>query len=149
MGIPPQLGSYPGQHLHRDEGLSDIVIRAHIQPQHFVLGLGLCGKQNNGGIGKFPDFGGCRNAVHDGHHHIQQNQVDIVPADNLHRLFTGKGLIKLIALRGQVDLQRVHNIRLVVTNQHIVHVLSPLSSFWHHYTIKLLKRKEERFLKSY
>ena len=63
---------------------------------------------------------GC-NTVHDRHHHIQQNQVDFVVLHNIQRLLTGKGLIQVVAFRGQIDFQGVDDIRLIVTNQDIIH----------------------------
>src|SRR5699024_190106 len=77
-GIPAQLRADPGQHFHGNKGLGDIVVGAYIQPQHLVLGFGFGGEQNNGHVGNLPDPGGGGDAVHDGHHHVQQNQMNFV-----------------------------------------------------------------------
>ena len=129
MGIAPQLRTHPGQHLHGNEGLGNIIIRPHIQPQHLILGFGFGGKQNNRGVGKFPDPGGGGDAVHDRHHHIQQNQVDVVVLDNVQGLLASVSLEQAVPLRGQVNLQRIDDIRLIVADQNVIHSRSPLSVF--------------------
>ena len=121
LGIPPQLAPDSRQHLHGHKGLGDVVIRAHIQAQHLVLGFGLGGEQDDGHIGEFPDFRGGSDAIHLGHHDVQQNQVDILPADNVHSLLTRIGLEQAVALGSQVDFQRVDDIRLVVADENVVH----------------------------
>ena len=148
LGIPAQLGTHPRQYLHRHKGLGDIVVRPHVQPQHLVLRLGLGGKQNDGRVGKFPDFGGRRDTVHHGHHHVQQNQVDVIVFRNFHRLGAGEGLKQIVPLGGQVYFQRVDDIRLIVANQNVVHMVSlPLVIFFSYYITGFFKMKEVYFLK--
>ena len=57
-GVAPQLGTDSGQYLHRHKGLCDVVVRACVQAQDFVLCFGLGGEQDDGGVGEFPDL--CR-----------------------------------------------------------------------------------------
>ncbi len=102
--VPAQHGPDPGQNLHGDEGLGDVVVGAHVQAQDLVLSLGLGGEQDDGGVGKLPDFGGGGEAVHDGHHDVQQNQVDVVFLHHIQSLLAGEGLEEIVALGGEVDL---------------------------------------------
>jgi hypothetical protein len=93
---------YPGQHLHGNEGFGDIVIGTHIQAQDLILGFGLGGQKQNGSIGNLPDFCGGGNAVHLGHHDIQQNQMDVVFLNGFQRFFSGKGFVEPVALGGKI-----------------------------------------------
>ena len=127
-GIPPQLRADAGQHLHRHKGLGNIVICTNVEPQDLILGLGLRRQQNNGCVGKFPNFGCGRHAVHDGHHHIQQNQIHGYFPAQLHRLLAVVGLVQVVSFRGQIDFQRVYNILLIVTNQNPIHIHSSVCS---------------------
>jgi hypothetical protein len=90
--IPPQLGADPRQHLHGHEGLCDVVIRAHIQPQYLILGFRLGGEENDGSVGYLPDSCGGGDAVHYRHHNIQQNEMDILFLHNFHGLLAGECL---------------------------------------------------------
>ena len=47
--------------------------------------------------------------------------MDILPADSFHRLRTGIRFKKPVTLRRKIDLQSIYNIRLVVTDQNIIH----------------------------
>ena len=67
-----QDGLDPGKDLFHFKGLGNIVVSAYVQTQHLVLRFGFRGEQNDRRIGKFPNFRSCCNAVHLGHHHIQQ-----------------------------------------------------------------------------
>ena len=125
-GEPAQLGPDPGQHLHRHKGLGDVVVGPHVEAQHLVLGFGFGREQDDGHIGKLPDLCRSGNAVHHRHHHIQQHQMDVLFPNHIHGLPAVEGLKELIPLRGQVDLQRVYNVRLVVANQNPIHGFPPL-----------------------
>ena len=129
-GVPPQLGPDPGQDLHGDKGLGDVVVGSYVEPQYLVLGFGLGGEQNNGHIGKFPDLRRGGHAVHNGHHHVQQYQMDALLLHGLHRLGPVLGLVKLIALRGQINFQSIDNVRLIVANEYLIHTcFLPLLDF--------------------
>ena len=119
--IPAQVAPDPGQDLHGHEGLGDVVIGPHIQAQDLVLGLGFGGEQQNGHIGKLPDPGGGGDAVHIGHHHIQQHQMDVPAFDDFQSLGSVLRLKKAIPLRGQVNFQCIDNFRLIVADQNVVH----------------------------
>ena len=121
LGIAAQLAADSRQHLHGNKGLGDVIIGTYVQAQHLILCLRLGSQKNNGGIGQLPDLGGGGNAVHDRHHNIQQNQVDIMLFYDFQGFRTGESFKKLVPLRCQIDFQRIHNIRLVITDQNVVH----------------------------
>ena len=82
------------------------------------------------------------------HHHVQQNQVNVVVFRDLHRLRAGERLKQIVPLGGQVYFQRVDDVRLVVANQNIVHVVFlPLVIFFSYYITGFFKMKEVYFLK--
>ena len=56
------------------------------------------------------------------HHDVHENQVDLVGLRRLQRLPAVVGLDGLVALAGEIDIQRRHNVSVVVTDQDGVHV---------------------------
>ena len=47
--------------------------------------------------------------------------MNVVILNDFQSFLAGKGFQEIVALRGQVDFQGVHDIRLIVTDQNIVH----------------------------
>jgi hypothetical protein len=156
IDIAGELSDYATQmfydiHQHDSVSLANntTMKQLAIQAQHLVLSLGLGGEQDDGGIGDVPDPGGGGDAVHDGHHDVQQNQVDIIVLHHFQGFLAGKGFKQIVALGGKVDLQGVDDIRLVITDQNVVHGGSPpILSLWIYYSTIFFKIKEERFLRS-
>ena len=120
-GIAAQLAADPGQDLHGDEGLGDVIVGAHIQAQNLILGLGLGSQENDGDVGKFPDLSGGGDAVHLGHHDVQKDQVQILLPGQFQGLPAGGGGEEIVALGGQIYFQRIDNVRLVVADENVVH----------------------------
>ena len=52
--------------------------------------------------------------------------MDVVLLGDFHRVRAVEGFKEAIALRRQVDFQRIHNIRLVIADQNVVHIPFPL-----------------------
>ena len=59
------------------EGFGQIVIRPSLKPQDPIFGLTLGGQQQNGRVAVPPHLFGQRNAIFAGHHHIQNDQIEI------------------------------------------------------------------------
>ena len=60
-------------------------------------------------------------AVHAGHHHVQQRQMDVLAVDDLECLRAVSGLKHAIALSGEVDAQRGDDILFVVADKNVIH----------------------------
>ena len=74
--------------------------------------------------------------------------MNVVVFGDLHRLGAGEGLKQIVPLGGQVYFQRVDDIRLIVANQNVVHMVSlPLVIFFSYYITGFFKMKEVYFLK--
>ena len=125
LGVPAQLAFYPGQQFHRIKGFGHVVIRPHVQAQHLVAVLAFGGEQDNRHVAGLAQPGSGGNAVHGGHHHIQQNQMQRFPGGNLQRLCPVFRFKQGIALAGQVNFQRGTDVRVIVTDQNIIHMVPP------------------------
>ena len=81
-----QNGADAGDYLVEGEGLGDVVVAAGTQTGHLVLGGVLCGQEEHGGGGAvFAQAAGHLEAVHAGHHDVQDNEVGFFGV----RLFEG------------------------------------------------------------
>ena len=128
LEIPPQLAADPGRHLHRVEGLGDVVVRPHVQPQDLIRVLALGGQQDHRHIAHLPELRKGGDAVHLRHHDVQQHQVDVLPVQDVQGLLAGVGLQKTIVRICQIDLQGVDDVPLVVADQNVVHGAPSLAS---------------------
>ena len=81
-----QDGADAGDDLFESEGLGDVVVTTGTQTGHLVLGGVLCGQEEHGGGGAvFAQAAGHLEAVHAGHHDVQDNEVGVFGV----RLFEG------------------------------------------------------------
>ena len=119
--IPPQLGPDPGQQLHGVEGLGHIVVGPHVQSQHLVRVLGLGRQQDHRQIVALPQAGHGGDAVHPRHHHVQQDQVHLLPVQQPQGLIAVIGRQHPVALGGQIDVQGRHDVLFIVADQDGVH----------------------------
>ena len=73
-----QNGTDAGDHLVEGEGLGDVVVTTGTQTGHLVFGGVLCGQEQHGGGGAvFAQAAGHLEAVHAGHHDVQDDEVGI------------------------------------------------------------------------
>ena len=119
-GVPPELRLDPGQDLDGVEGLGDIVVRPDVETQHLVGVLALGGEQDDGDICALPQLGGGPDAVQARHHHVHEDQVDVVLLHQLQGLQTVVGVVGLVALAGEVDVQGGDDIPVVVADENVI-----------------------------
>ena len=121
-----QHSLHPGHQLPRAEGLHHIVVRAAFQPGQLIV-LPAAGRQHNDRGGHFaaahlPQAG---HAVHKGHHHIQDHQVDAAHRQLGQGGAAVGGLVALIACMLQMLPDQFPDAGFVVHNQDFSHVKNP------------------------
>ena len=121
-GVPPQLALHPGDDLQGVEGLGDVVVRPDVQSQDLVRVLTFGGEEDDGDVAPLPQLGGGPDAVQLGHHDVHENQVDLVLFHRQQGLLAVVGPQGLVALAGEIDVQRGNDILVVVADQNGVHV---------------------------
>ena len=121
-GIPAQLGADPGKDLDGVEGLGDVVVRPHIEPQHLVGILALGSQQDDGYVAFLPQLGGGGDAVHLRHHDIHEDEMELVLVGDLQSLTPRICLKECVAFRGEIDFQSGDNVPLIVADQNICHI---------------------------
>ena len=125
--IAAQLALHPGDHLQGIEGLCNVVVRPDVKSQDLVCILALGGKQDNGHIAPLPQLGRGPDAIQLRHHHVHQDQMDLVflrRLDSLPAVICRDGAVPFA---GQVDIQCGDDVPVIVTNQYRVQTLSPRS----------------------
>ena len=83
---PAQERPDPGLQLQDIEGLGQVVIGAVVEADELVHVLHLGGEEDDGHIGKLPDLAAGGEPVHNGHHHVQNDQVRLLFLGHLHSL---------------------------------------------------------------
>ena len=113
------VGLDPGQQFPHAEGLCDIVVCPQLQAQHLV-GLLLPGGEHQDGhrTASLPDAAAHLKAVHPRQHQIQQHQVGVLLQGQLQAGVAVVGLQGVVSLPLQVKGQDVHDILLVLYNEH-------------------------------
>ena len=119
-GVPPELALDPRQHLNGVEGLGHIVVRPDVQPQDLVGVLALGGEKDDGDVLRLPQLGGGPNPVQPRHHDVHEDEVDLVLLYHVQGLDAVIGVIRLIAVAGEIDVQGRDDVPVVVTDQNIV-----------------------------
>ena len=120
-----------GHHFLGVEGLDHVIVCAQLKAQHLVEGLALGRQHHDRGIAQLADAAADLEAVHLGHHHIQQHHIRLELVEFLKALFAVVGGRDLIALLGQVEPQQLADVGIVVHNEYlfVCHVsVPPLSS---------------------
>ena len=120
-----------GHHFLGVKGLDHVIVGAQLQAQHLVKGLALGGQHHHGGVAQLADAAADLEAVHPGHHDVQQHHVGLELVELFKALFAVVGRRDLIALLGQVEPQQLADVGIVVHNEYlfVCHVsVPPLSS---------------------
>ena len=122
--IAPQLAPHAGLHLDGVEGLCHVVVRAHVESEHLVGALALGREQYDGYVVLLPQLGCRRDAVHFRHHDVHEHKVDVVLLHAVERLLACERGVYLVILVRQVDLQRRHDVDVVIAYQYVSHILT-------------------------
>ena len=106
-----------GQDLLHLKGFDDVIVGAPLQALHLVVGLALRGEQDDGGLVGLPDLLEDRPAVHDREHDVQQHQLGVEGAVQLHPLAAVGGHLGLEALLLQIEVEQLGNVVVVLHDQ--------------------------------
>ena len=120
-----------GHDLFGVEGLDHVVVCAQLEAQHLIEGLALGRQHHDRGVAQLADAAADLEAVHPGHHDVQQHHVGLELVELFKALFAVVGRRDLIALLGQVEPQQLADVGIVVHNEYlfVCHVsVPPLSS---------------------
>lgn len=104
-------------HLHRIEGLGDIVVRPEIEAENFVVVLAFGRENENGHLAEAPQGPRHLIAREPGHHHVQNGQVRGFGAG------LGQGLVAVFrlqhpqALSFQIEAQKAADLGVVLGDQ--------------------------------
>ena len=123
--VAPNLRFDPRQQLERRERLCHIVVRAEAQTCDLVGVLAFGREKNDRHVAAFADLHRRRNAVHDGHHDVEDDTVQRLLLRDSHSLFAVICGQNRIALAFQIDPRRVHNRLVVVAHQNLIHETPP------------------------
>jgi len=105
--------------LNRVEWLGQVHVRAVVIAFKNVLILRLRGQHDHGEVLKFRIFAEILEnlkSVHVRHHDVQHDEAWLLGFDLFKALLTVVGCYNLIAILLQIDLDKAHNMPLVVTN---------------------------------
>jgi hypothetical protein len=116
-----QRGANAGDDLGHREGLGDVVVGAQGEAEHLVALLVLGRKDDHRRIGivgahALDDL----DAVELGQHHVEQDEVGLVRAEQLERLLAVVGADGAEALEPQVHLQPLQDRRVVLDDEHAI-----------------------------
>ena len=118
---PAEQSPHPGFQLQDVEGLCEIVVRPALEADDLVRVLPLGGEHDDRHVGELPDAHACLEAVDLGHHHVQDDQVEAPLPGQLHRFLSVIGVLDLVALVLQVELDALYQHPLVVHDQNLCH----------------------------
>ena len=114
---PSQRRTDASQQLGRAEGLVDEVVGARVQGFHFVL-LGVAhGEHDDPHAGAGADLAAGSQSAHARHIHVEQDQVGMIIAQLLERLFAGLGVVHFIAGASESGPHDAADLGLVVYHQ--------------------------------
>ena len=75
-----------------------------------------------------------------GHHNVDQQQMDLLFFEHLDRLLPVICLIDRITFLKQINLDRIHDLPIIITNQNISHVILPAYRMDHNVCYNLIKK---------
>ena len=128
LARPAEHRLHPGDQLHDLKGLHQIVVRPGPQALHPVLHAALGGDEDHRGAGGL-DLPQQLIAVDAGQHDVQQHQVIAVLHDEIRSRVAVIGPGALIAAGAQVPVDQIRNGPLVLYDQYLCHVCSPVFPF--------------------
>ena len=106
-----------GHHFLGVKGLDHVVVGTQLQAQHFIKGLALGGEHHHRGVACLADAAAHFQAVHAGHHHVQQHHVGFDLIELFQAFLAVVGHRDLIALLGQVQPQQFADVGIVVHDE--------------------------------
>ena len=113
--VPPQQGPDPGNELRGRKRLAEIVVSSGRQSRHLFRVSGHGGKKEDGRIAAFTDAAADLEAVHAGHHNVQDDKVH--RAVNFFQSLAAAGSrLCIVALALQQKLDDLCNIPVIVNN---------------------------------
>ncbi len=114
---PSKRRTDASQQLGRAERLVDEVVGARVQGLHFV-GFGIAhGEHDDSDAGAGADLAAGSQSAHARHVHIEQDQVGMIIAQLLDRLFAGLGVVHFISGAGESGPHDAADLGLVVNHQ--------------------------------
>ena len=120
------MGIDPRHQFQRIKGLCHIIIRADVKSQYLIRILRFCRQDDNRDAVFLADLERCMNPVQFRHHNINDKELDIFFLQDINRFLPVIRFEYLIAFLHQIDLYRIHNCSVVITNKNICHITSLL-----------------------
>ena len=99
------------------KGLDHVIVRAQLQAQHLVKGLALGGQHHHRGVAQLADAAADLQAIHLGHHHIQQHHIGLDLIELVQTFFAVVRGGDLVALLGQIKPQQLADVGIVVHDE--------------------------------
>ena len=115
--VAPENSLHPGHQLLGVKGLDHIVVGAQLQSQNLVKNLSLGGEHDNGYLGGGAQLPAHLVAVHAGKHQVKENEVWLKDREHLQGLLAVAYNLRLIALLGQIQGDKLRNIFVVIHNE--------------------------------
>jgi hypothetical protein len=112
-----QHGAHTGDQFARRERLGQVVVGAHLQPDHAVDLLSAGGEHEHVGVGKGAQLATDLQPIESGKHQIEHQQVRVVGPDQLKRLRPIGGLQHSEACLREIALQQLAQSLLVIDYQ--------------------------------
>ena len=132
LRIAPQLAFHARDQLRRVERLGDVVIRPRCQAEYLICVLAFRREQDDRQVFALPHLQQGLDAVQLGHHDVQYDQMHLLRHHDVERLQPVVRLAHRIAVRLQKDRDTVHDLAIVVHDQHsqLFHLSSPFPCFY-------------------
>ena len=117
FGHPAQDGVDPQKQFFGFERFGQVVIRSGLQPVNAVAGFALGRQHQDRGRSRFAQGAGQADAVFAGHHHVQNDQVEIQPRQHPPRMFGIARRRDQKAMAHQELLEQIADAFVVIDNQ--------------------------------
>ncbi len=112
-----QVRADAGQQLAEAEGLDDVVVGPHVQPDDAIQLLAACRQHQDGDGALAADLAADLEALQPGHHHIQQHQVGLLAARQFQGGLAIIGNQHVKPLLAQLVLQHIDDHLVVIGKQ--------------------------------
>ena len=121
----PKQRPHPRPELASGKGLGQIIVCTGIQPGHPVLERPLCREEQHRRIVLcLPQLPYHTQAVHPGHHHVQNDQIHVLAVHDLQRFHAGAGRNGLVAVARKDRLHQAARVLVVLDNQNLKHTVT-------------------------